>query len=260
MSEYKECPYCAEQILARAVKCKHCRSALEQSAPQGRERGTQGGPPPPLRQTAFPPQGEAGLRKGGPPPPPPDSTNETGPGKTVPPPPPPAAPTPAAPGVKAAKPGWVVPVLAVMLIVFLAGAGFAVFKVVQFFADRETPLPIVDPPVVSEENHDIADAPAGEEQPDAPDLAVLPNAVNEWLTGIRGDDAFLLLYEDAVPDIDEYDEIYGEDDTVLVFKFESIGETDVTILLGIPHGEAFYRLTLEWRAGAWAVTEEEDLW
>ncbi|MGQ9498541.1 MAG: hypothetical protein ACUVSP_09715, partial [Desulfotomaculales bacterium] len=28
MSEYKECPYCGEEILAKAVKCKHCQSML----------------------------------------------------------------------------------------------------------------------------------------------------------------------------------------------------------------------------------------
>lgn len=28
MSEHKECPYCGEQILAKAVKCKHCQSML----------------------------------------------------------------------------------------------------------------------------------------------------------------------------------------------------------------------------------------
>lgn len=33
MSEYKECPYCGEQILAKAVKCKHCKSLLVASTP-----------------------------------------------------------------------------------------------------------------------------------------------------------------------------------------------------------------------------------
>ncbi len=33
MSEYKECPYCGEQILAKAVKCKHCQSMLTDTVP-----------------------------------------------------------------------------------------------------------------------------------------------------------------------------------------------------------------------------------
>ncbi|MDH7578390.1 MAG: RDD family protein [Bacillota bacterium] len=33
MAEYKECPYCGEQILAKAIKCKHCQSMLDTPAP-----------------------------------------------------------------------------------------------------------------------------------------------------------------------------------------------------------------------------------
>ncbi|HEY1724549.1 MAG TPA: hypothetical protein VGF89_03930 [Steroidobacteraceae bacterium] len=35
MSDTKACPYCGEQILAVAVKCKHCGSALDGAAPAG---------------------------------------------------------------------------------------------------------------------------------------------------------------------------------------------------------------------------------
>ena len=61
MSENKNCPYCGEQILLAAKKCKHCRSMVDEVAPSG----SSATPPPPPPPPPPPISGSA------PPPPPP---------------------------------------------------------------------------------------------------------------------------------------------------------------------------------------------
>lgn len=62
MSEYKNCPYCAEQILAKAVKCKHCQSTMEEMPADKQEKDpADTAPDPEEKVSATPP----------PPPPPP---------------------------------------------------------------------------------------------------------------------------------------------------------------------------------------------
>lgn len=63
MSEYKDCPYCAEKILAKAVKCKHCQSTIEEALKTGSQTGEFSGaekkaeaaaPPPPPAPPSMP--------------------------------------------------------------------------------------------------------------------------------------------------------------------------------------------------------------
>lgn len=46
----KACPFCGEDILIVAVKCKHCGSMISQSTPETTSSGTSTTPPPPLPQ------------------------------------------------------------------------------------------------------------------------------------------------------------------------------------------------------------------
>lgn len=51
--EIKECPFCGEEILARAIKCKHCQSMLPEEPPPAQEAFIP--PPPAVSGTAAPP-------------------------------------------------------------------------------------------------------------------------------------------------------------------------------------------------------------
>ncbi|MDW7739375.1 MAG: RDD family protein [Bacillota bacterium] len=75
--EVKDCPYCGEEILAKAIRCKHCRSDLEPMEPKAAETP---------QQTLIPAT----------PPPVPDMPSDPTPPPVTPPPSPvqPAAPTP----------------------------------------------------------------------------------------------------------------------------------------------------------------------
>ena len=37
-NEYKECPYCGEEILSKAIKCKYCKSSLSEGIAQGKTK------------------------------------------------------------------------------------------------------------------------------------------------------------------------------------------------------------------------------
>jgi len=214
MSEFKECPFCAEQIKANAVKCKHCMSMLVNPALQQPrdERDMASGPPRPLPPPPPPPSYDAPA-----PPPPPVPAQSSSP---------PAAP--AARTARAGKGGFLLPVLAIVTVLILIIVGINIFK--------------------------------GSQQA-APDFNVLEGAIYDWITAAKtGNDDFLLLNEAEVPGIDEFFEKYGVDDLIIVYRIESTTANDATVLLGIPHGEAFYRLRFEWGERSWIVSGEEDLW
>ena len=107
MAEYKECPYCAEQILSKAVKCKHCKSMLEEPTqetpspsepqqPPEKEPERDFPPPPPPEQAPEPgqvPPAERDSSSGqAAPPPPEDNTGAYTSGSAPTPPPPPPTP------------------------------------------------------------------------------------------------------------------------------------------------------------------------
>jgi uncharacterized RDD family membrane protein YckC len=106
--EVKDCPYCGEEILAKAIRCKHCKSDLDISpAGDGKQGGkpeTASPPAPPLRPPASvppPPPVPVASDQGQPPVPPPGSDRkEVSPGGSAAPPPlpgPPAVPPPPVP-------------------------------------------------------------------------------------------------------------------------------------------------------------------
>ncbi len=243
MSEYIECPYCAEQIRVEAVKCKHCKSLLEQTAP-----------------VAHPPLGETGAGKAEPPPLPTVFPQVGAAVRTaVPPPPFPQQSTPATP-VKSIKPGYLAPTLVAVIILLLVVSVVIAFKNIDYFTARGEQPSTGDLPVAADRDREIEESPAVEDHKEAPDFNALENSVFVWLTANLIDGSFVLLHQDDVPDIDEYFEKYGEDESVIIYRVDSAGDSEVTILLGIPYSEAFTRLSLEWQDGTWVVTGEEDLW
>jgi len=67
MSDTKLCPFCAEEIRAAAIKCKHCGSMLEEAGPS--ESTTSSSPPPPI---STPPSQTISI-------PPPEATQKSAP-------------------------------------------------------------------------------------------------------------------------------------------------------------------------------------
>jgi uncharacterized RDD family membrane protein YckC len=94
----KSCPYCGEEILAVAIKCKHCKSDLQEVAKKQNDAGIE--PPSPPRKTPPPPPLNSYSTASStppPPPPPPISFSAT--------PPPPVPPQSTVTRPPAATPG-----------------------------------------------------------------------------------------------------------------------------------------------------------
>lgn len=245
MNEYKECPFCSEQILARARKCKHCHSMLEE------QPGPAGFPPPHVT---------SGPAPGGPPPHPmyhEDRAENTGlpVSPSGPPPEPvyPQKPPVREPVLKDGK-GILLPALVVILILGFIAAAIVVAINFNTLFPGEKKQATEDPSPVPGPNGEVTDP------GDKPDFGTLENAVEKWLEENLVSEVFFLFYEDDLPDIDTFYEMFTSEDTVLVYKLESAGDSDVTILVGIPFSEAFCRLTFQWRDRRWDMTGMEDLW
>jgi uncharacterized RDD family membrane protein YckC len=81
--EVKSCPYCGEEILAVAIKCKHCKSDLQEVAEKQQDTGSK--PPSPPRKTPPPPPSSYSTASSTPPPPPPPRSFSATPPPPVPP-------------------------------------------------------------------------------------------------------------------------------------------------------------------------------
>lgn len=82
--EVKSCPYCGEEILAVAIKCKHCKSDLQEVAEKQNDAETK--PPSPPRKIPPPPplSSYSTVSSTSPPPPPPPSSFSATPPPPVP--------------------------------------------------------------------------------------------------------------------------------------------------------------------------------
>jgi len=56
MSDKKACPFCGEEILAVAIKCKHCQSTLDQSSTAGSSASSSSASQPPTSYASPQPE------------------------------------------------------------------------------------------------------------------------------------------------------------------------------------------------------------